>query len=185
MVIVGRLVNIRAIEEYDLDYLKDIINDGDLEEMENSCKYPLSSAQQKKWFDNTSTDYANGKFIIETKEHQRVGYTCLLNVAPENRSAHTGIKLYGDGVRGRGYATDAVMAMMRYAFEYMNLHRLEGFCIDYNNNSKKLYIDRCGWKNEGIKREAIYKNNEYHDLHIMGILKSEYKELIEKKHYWD
>ena len=77
------------------------------------------------------------------------------------------------------------MAVMRYAFEELQLNRLDGAIIDYNEASKRLYCDKCGWQVEGVQRNAIFKSNEYHDRLIVGILREEYFELVRQNSYWD
>ena len=52
----------------------------------------------------------------------------------------------------------------------------------YNTASKRLY-EKCGWYEEGIKKKAIYRNGEYHDLAICGILKEEYLEAKKRLGY--
>lgn len=87
--------------------------------------------------------------------------------------------------RGKGIAQDAVMTLMRYAFKELNLNRLDGAIIEYNKPSQKLYIDRCGWKIEGVKRKSIFKNGEYHDNIMVSILAEEYEKLVKETKYWD
>ena len=46
--------------------------------------------------------------------------------------------------------------------------------LESNNRAIALY-DKLGFKKEGIKREAVYKNGEFVNMIFMAILKSEYK----------
>lgn len=65
------------------------------------------------------------------------------------------------------------MAIMKYAFEELQLVRLDGSWVDYNLASIAMY-QKCGWTIEGTKRKAIFKRGEYHDLHIGGIVADDY-----------
>ena len=176
MIISGERVNIRAIEYEDLDFLKDIMNSPELEKMENGFYFPVSRGRQEQWYQEYLRSQSDNRFIIETKEGRQIGYTCLLNIDWKNRKAHTGIKLYGMENYGKGFGTDSVLSIMKFAFYEMQLNRLEGFIIDYNHASKKLYLDKCGWKIEGVQREAVFKNGQYHDLIMVASLKSEFIE---------
>ena len=51
--------------------------------------------------------------------------------------------------------TDTVMAIMKYAFEELQLNRLDGTIIEYNEPSRRLYYDKCGWMVEGVRRKAV------------------------------
>lgn len=103
----------------------------------------------------------------------------------ENRSAFHGIKIANKKFRSRGIGTDTVMAVMKYAFEELHLNRLDGSIIKYNEASRKLYCDKCGWVVEGVKRKSAFKMNEYHDELLVGILREEYLDLTNKTKYWE
>lgn len=83
-----------------------------------------------------------------------------------------------------GYAVDTVMAIMKYAFEELGLNRLDGSMIEYNVASLKMYIGKCGWKEEGRQRNWYFRKNQYWDRIMVGITKEDYFELIEKNGYW-
>jgi RimJ/RimL family protein N-acetyltransferase len=76
------------------------------------------------------------------------------------------------------------MAIERYAFDELGLHRLDSSWFDENIASKGLYT-KCGWKVEGVRRSCVYKHGEWRDLSMVGILESDYRELIGKNHYWE
>ena len=56
----------------------------------------------------------------------------------------------------------------------MNLHRVELEVFDYNPRARAMY-EKAGFKLEGTKRDAIYINNEFHDVYIMSILEEEFR----------
>lgn len=180
----GKKVVLRAMELSDCELVKDMFNDPDMENLVVGWAYPLSSYAQQKWFENHYNDQNNFRFIIETKEDGAVGIATLTNIDWKNKRAAHGIKLANKERRAKGIGTDAVMAIMRYAFDELGLHRLDGSWFDNNEASKHLYV-KCGWSPEGTRREYIYKNGKYRDLVIVGILASDYYELIKKNHYWE
>jgi RimJ/RimL family protein N-acetyltransferase len=77
------------------------------------------------------------------------------------------------------------MTVMRYCFEELNLNRLDGSIIEYNVPSQKLYINKCGWRIEGKKRQSVFKGNMFHDELFVAILKEEYEQLVKDSKYWD
>lgn len=183
MNIFGKVVTLRAIEEKDLDMLMGIMNDPEVEKMVVGWAFPISINQQKDWFIK-SINSSDRRFIIETQEDGAVGLATLGQFDWKNRIAFHGIKIGNDKFRAKGIGTDTVMAIMRYAFDELQLNRLDGAILDYNMASEKLYCSKCGWKIEGVRRQYVYKNGKYHDLKIVGIIKEQYKELIEKNSYW-
>ena len=83
----------------------------------------------------------------------------------------SGIRMSGE--KGKGYGTDAVMALMEYAFDELRLVRLDTTIIEYNLISQKLY-KKCGWDIEGVKKKAIYREGKHYDLFVAGITNDEY-----------
>ncbi|WP_203332247.1 GNAT family N-acetyltransferase [Planococcus beigongshangi] len=185
MNISGKVVTLRAIEEGDQELLRDMVNDPGIEKMVGGYSFPVSKIQQEKWFLANTNTQNDIRLIIETNEDGAIGFANIVDIDWKNRSAFHGIKIANKKFRSRGIGTDTVMAVMRYAFEELQLNRLDGTIIKYNEPSTKLYCDKCGWKVEGIKRKAVFKSNEYHDELMVGILKEEYIELIEKNNYWE
>ena len=172
MNILGQKVVLRALEEADMPYLLDMINDPEMEYMVVGWSFPNSSNQQKAWFERVDGDNKNLRFAIEYEGHF-VGVSTLVKIDWKNRSADHGIKLHQAAPKGVGIGTDAVYATMKYAFEELQLNRLYGSILDYNVASQKLYA-KCGWKAEGLFRQSIFKRNEFHDEIPMAILKEDY-----------
>jgi len=185
MNILGKKVILRAVEEKDLEKLRIMANDSELERLAGGNAFPISMIEQQKWVDKVKNDPNNIYLIIETEEEETVGMATIINIDWRNRRAYHGIKIGNSENRIRGIGTDTVMAVMRYAFDELQLNRLDGSIIDYNIPSEKLYCEKCGWKQEGIQRQYIFKNGKYHDLKIVGILKEEYYTLIERTKYWE
>lgn len=175
MGIMGKKVYLRAMEVEDMDIYRDMINDSEVSRMVVGWSFPVSKKEQNDWYNRVVGDI-NKRFTICMKDSdQAVGMVTLTNIDWVNRSAFHGIKLHPSCPKGQGVGTDAVMTLMEYAFNQLNLHRLDGEWFLYNTASKKLY-EKCGWHEEGIKKDAIFRDGAFHDLAITGILKDEFLE---------
>lgn len=183
MNIFGKFVVLRAIEQSDMSMMREMMNDPSIEELVVGWAWPVSEYSQEKWFQTSANNGNDFRFIIEY-EGSAVGIVGLVDIDWKNRKAITSIKLHERCPKGKGIGTDSVMALERYAFDQLQLHRLEGAWLDYNIASEKLHL-KCGWSIEGIQRKAIYKNGKYHDLKVVGILSDDYYALTQKEHYWD
>ncbi len=95
-----------------------------------------------------------------------------------------GMRIFKGKKNTQGLAADAWMTLLRYAFNELRLNRIGNSILEYNLMSQKIY-ESVGFKVEGRKRKAIYKNGRFNDLIIMGCLKSDYEELIASNHYWE
>lgn len=185
MDIKGKFVKLRAIEIEDQNLLRNMINDPEIEQMVGGYSFPISMDQQINWYNLHSNNQNNLRLIIETEEDGAIGFANIVDIDWKNRSAFHGIKLSNKKFRSKGIGMDTVMAIMRYSFEELQLNRLDGTIINYNEASRKLYCDKCGWVIEGTRRRAKFKTNDYHDELIVGILREEYFALVNKLKYWE
>ena len=75
-----------------------------------------------------------------------------------------------------GYGTDAITTLLRYAFDEMNLHRVWLEVLDDNTRGIACYR-KCGFVEEGRKRQDRYRSGSYHDTLVMGVLEDEFRAL--------
>ncbi len=78
--------------------------------------------------------------------------------------------------QGKGFGKETVKLMIEYAFDILNMHRIQLHVTTENTAAIKAY-ERNGFLIEGLLREAMYGQGEYHDFHLMGILKKDYLKL--------
>ena len=181
----GKKVTLRAVEERDLEMLKELTNSPDFERMIVGWSFAVSSKDQIEWFQNCKQGLDRLRFTIETEEDGAVGLIGLRDIDWKNGSAiGLGMRIAKTNLRTRGLATDAWMTLFRYAFDELRLNRIVGSYIEYNKASARV-CEKVGFKIEGVQREAVYKNGKFHDVVSLGCLKSDYETLISKNHYWE
>lgn len=169
----GEKVLLRAVEIEDMDFLRNMLNNKDIEHDVIGWSFPVSKYEQQLWYESQIKNKKNIRYIIEV-EKESIGMATLTDIDWKNRKARQGIKLLS-GSRGKGYGTDSIKTVMKYAFEELQLNRLYASILEYNIASRKLF-EKCGWKEEGVLRKSIFKNNKYNDEIMVGILKNEYEE---------
>lgn len=184
MNIEGRNIVLRAIEDEDLDLLQKWANNPEIQYWLGGWHFPTNMNDQKKWFSGLSVGSNHQRFAIETKDLGLIGTANLVDIDWKNRNAFHGMLLGDKDIRGKGYGVDTVMAVLKYAFEELGLNRLDGSMIEYNEASLKMYIQKCGWKEEGRQKNWYFRKNRYWDKIIVGITKEDYFALIEKNNYW-
>lgn len=181
MILKGKKVTLRAIEESDLEILRELMNDPDVEKMTAGRNFPVSSFEQRKWFEinGKSTDKLL-RLVIETEKDGAVGTVCIGDFDWINRVAHrTDIKIMESRVTESGIAVDAMNTLFKYAFDVLNLNRVEGSVLDYNKPAIAM-AKMIGYEFEGTQRQAVYKNGEYHDLILLSMLRDDYREGVRK-----
>ncbi|MFC4639978.1 GNAT family N-acetyltransferase [Deinococcus hohokamensis] len=185
MNIKGKKVILRAVERGDLELLHRWANDPDIGQMLGGWHFPGSMDYQEQWFTSLKSDQRNQRFAIETPDLGLVGTANLVDIDWKNGHAHHGMLLGDKDLRGKGYGVDVIMAVMRYAFEELRLHRLDGSIIEYNQPSYRVYVEKCGWVVEGRQREWFFRQNRRWDRLIVGVTRDDYARLLEQNRYWD
>lgn len=185
MILKGKIVTLRAVEEEDLEMLRELSNSPDFEKMVIGWALPISKNDQKKWFENCKNDSSIIRYIIETKEDGAVGMVGFRDIDWKNGTASgLGMRVAKTNLKNKGIATDAMMTLLRYGFEELRLHRINGRTLEYNGASLHV-LQKVGYKIEGTQRQVIFKNGKYNDIVILGCLKSDYEKLVSENHYWD
>jgi len=156
-------------------------NDPEIQNWLGGWHFPTNMNDTQKWFASLSVSSLNQRFSIHTEELGLIGTANLVDIDWKNKNAFHGMLLGDKEIRGKGFAVDTVMAIMKYAFEELGLNRLDGSIIEYNEASIKMYVGKCGWKREGIKRNWYFRNNRYWDCILVGVTREDYFQLINEQ----
>jgi RimJ/RimL family protein N-acetyltransferase len=133
---------------------------------------PISHAQEEKWFERKLEEEDSELFAIETLDGKHIGNIELFDVHHIHRQAELGVVLGEKSYWGQGYGSDAIRALLRFAFEELNLHRVQLRVYEDNARGRRAY-EKCGFQLEGRLRDAVYRRGRYYDVLMMGILDHE------------
>jgi RimJ/RimL family protein N-acetyltransferase len=172
----GKKVRIRAIEKKDIDEIMKWVNDPEVKS-NLLMRYPVSQYQEERWIEAAlATDNQRNKtFALETKDGVYLGGIGLHQIDWENSNAEVGIVIGKKEYWNKGYGTDAMMAMLNFGFNQMNLHRIYLRVFEFNQRGIRSY-EKCGFKREGILRQDRYRQGQYYNTIMMGILKEEFQQ---------
>ena len=136
---------------------------------------PIALSGQDRWYDAYLSRGDSLIFIIIPQgQEKRVGMVSLDRIDHHNQSAEYGRMLIADPAdQGKGYALDATLTLLRYAFMDLNLNRL--YLKVFADNSRAIHLyEHCGFQHEGIEREAIFLGGFFHNIVLMAILRNEF-----------
>jgi RimJ/RimL family protein N-acetyltransferase len=174
----GRIVRLRALEPTDAERAFKWINDREVTQF-LMARYPMSLAAERDWITNASkpSEFGEARFAIETKDEQvHIGMCGLHRATPEDRHCELGIMIGDKSYWNGGYGTDAMLTVLRFAFDQMNLHKVALGVFDFNERAQTVYR-RCGFVEEGRAREEVFKNGRYIDVVRMSVLRREFEAL--------
>lgn len=140
---------------------------------------PLSAARMKRRLEKIEKEQEEKRstfyFNLRTLDGERlVGYARLFYIEWTHSTAFLEL-LIGDAQdRSRGYGSDALQLLLRYAFAELNLHRAAVEVPAYNPAALRFF-QKAGFTNEVCRRQALYRDFHAWDLHMLGLLQDEWQ----------
>lgn len=168
-------VMLRSVRMSDCDSFLKWLNDP---EVISSLGFylPVTEMAEKKWIES----YGQNKnslevmFVIETIEDPRpIGFCVINKINYKDRNAEFTIVIGESEKWSKGLGSEASKLIIGFAFNQLNLHRIYTGAYDFNQKSISM-LKRLGFEEEGCQRQAVYKNGEYHNVILFGLLKEEF-----------
>jgi len=102
-----------------------------------------------------------------------IGWCGLTRRNPDYRSASMGFCL-DDAAWGHGYATEAAGALLQWAFDTLDLNRVQAEA-DTRNAASARVLEKLGFVCEGTLREDCVVNGEVSDSWVFGLIRREWR----------
>lgn len=119
-------------------------------------------------------DGSGARFAIETlRTRAFIGWCSTFRWNPVYRSLGIGYCL-DEPAWGKGYATEAVGAMLHWAYDALDLNRVEAE-LDTRNAASARVLEKLGFEREGLRREDCVVDGEVSDSWIYGLLRRDWK----------
>jgi RimJ/RimL family protein N-acetyltransferase len=131
---------------------------------------PTDGIAFSNWLSGFATDLSRVFFAIRVAgTAQAVGFLLLNNIHLVNRCADLGIRIGREGDRGRGIGTAAVSLGLTYAWDHLNLARVQLRVLADNARAVRAY-QAAGFAIEGCHVHATYIGGTWHDTLTMAAL---------------
>ncbi|WP_173917507.1 GNAT family N-acetyltransferase [Halobacillus sp. Marseille-Q1614] len=155
---------IRASWEEDSEYLRNLDTD---------IAYPRSTDQLGE---ERKTSSNSKYFRLRTvSDDTLIGFVVIHSIEWNNRTGSLAIGIGNPLFQNKGYGSEALQLILRYAFHELNLNRVGLDVIGYNRRAICAY-QKAGFIEEGCIRSAVYRDGKFSDRIYMGILRSEWEE---------
>jgi RimJ/RimL family protein N-acetyltransferase len=82
--------------------------------------------------------------------------------------------------RRKGYGTQALKMLLRYAFGELNLYRVTAVVPAYNEGAIRLF-QKFGFVEEIRRRKALNRDGEFWDIIAFGLLNSEWRDQVNSR----
>ena len=172
----GTLARLEPIALHHLDGLCQAIKDGELwklfftriphiDEVDDFFQDAMNVQEAGDGLVFVTTDKATGRVA---------GSTRFFRTSWENKRVEIGFTFIGKTYQRSGINTEAKLLMLKYAFDTLDMNRVE-FLTDYLNLRSRNAILRLGAKQEGVLRNHILMpDGRVRDSVIFSIIKSEW-----------
>jgi len=171
-ILLGKNINLRALEPEDLDFLYATENDETFWQI-SSTQTPYSKYILKKYIENSHQDIYEAKqyrFVICNTENMPIGMIDLFDFNPQHHRVGVGILILPKH-RSKGYSKEALELIIDYAFEYLNVHQIFANITSDNLNSIALF-KKFKFKLVGTKKDWVYSNSDYKNENLYQLIKS-------------
>ncbi len=171
----GEKIYLRPIEENDLnENYQSWFNDEEVCQFNSHHRFPNYRQDMESYYQEVIKSKNHLILAIIDKESDKhIGNISLQEISGVDHSAEFAIIIGDKEAWGKGVGREAARLIIEHGFGQLNLHRIYCGTSEENIGMQKL-ADALGFKQEGILREAMFKNGGYKNIFLYGILKDEF-----------
>lgn len=132
----------------------------------------FTSKQTREWIDKSlPTSYFFSIYALT--ENKLIGGVDLNGINWSARTSWIGIGIGDRNYWGRGYGREAMRLAIQFAFDELNLRRINLNVFEYNKRAFLAY-QKLGFVEEGRYRSWLHRGGRRWDLIFMGLLRSDW-----------
>lgn len=148
--------------------------------METSPARPMSAAIVKKQYEKLEKQIEEDKnlyhFMIRAMTDDRlIGKAVIQWIEWTNGNGMLRLGIGAADDRRKGYGTQALQMLLRFAFGELNLYRVTAIVAEYNEGAIAL-LHKFGFVQEVCRRKSLERDGRRWDLYIFGLLNEEWQQ---------
>ncbi len=134
---------------------------------------PLSIEALREYVAGRAADSSSVFLAIALRDADRhIGNIKIGSIDWIHRVADVGLLIGEKDCWGKGYATEAIQLVTKYAFGVLNLRRLTAGAYEPNIGSIRAF-ERAGYSREGTRRHHYFYEGRYVDGVLLGIVRQD------------
>ncbi|OGO21608.1 MAG: hypothetical protein A2Y54_10210 [Chloroflexi bacterium RBG_16_51_16] len=152
--------------------------------MELKPARPLTPAMVRKEYESIEKQMDEDKniiyFTVRARPDDRlIGKAVIEWIDWSNGNGWLRIGIGAPQDRRKGYGTQVLGLLLRYAFAEINLYRVTALVPEYNQGARRLF-EKFGFVEEVRRRKALNRDGEFWDLISYGLLVSEWQPSVDR-----
>jgi RimJ/RimL family protein N-acetyltransferase len=168
-------VRLRRAERGDLDFLLELMTHDEVEPFMAAIRPRDREGLAAEIERSQAEPQEFGRFVIEVEdggEWQRGGLMGFEVANRRSRIANLGSLAVHPSFRGRRLADEAAQLFQRHLLDNLGYHRLQLEIYGFNERAQS-HAERAGFVREGVRRKAYWRNDEWVDGVIYGLVRED------------
>ena len=176
MVIRGKKVSLKSVEQDDIELIRQWRNSSDVNQY-FIFRGHITQAQQKRWYETISTSGSDHYFLIIV-DHKPIGLIYTKDIDWECREAETGMFIADEDYRNSLISFEASYLNGRYFFRHLNLLKNRAQTLASNKRALR-YNKSLGFKEVGIKEVPI--DGELTQIVLFELTRDDYDKMERRR----
>lgn len=136
---------------------------------------PKTTTEMTRWLEELGKDETAFAFAVRpVGDEQLLGYAEIDGIVWQHGVCGVGIGIGDSADWGKGYGAETARLVLAFAFDELNMHRVQATVFSYNERSLAL-VERVGFRREGTYREFLQRDGKRFDMHLYGLLRREWQ----------
>jgi UDP-4-amino-4,6-dideoxy-N-acetyl-beta-L-altrosamine N-acetyltransferase len=171
--LVGSFTRLRILDSGDASYLRQLRNHPQTVAQYQSRHF-ISDVAQDSFVRSLATSHEHLYFIAESISDQKpFGCLFIRNIDHRNQRGENGIFLDPDRGTTGVETLEAASLLLRYEFEYLNLHKILGEVIATNRVGIR-FNEMLGFQQDGVRRRHVFVDGRFEDLIQFALFRDEF-----------
>lgn len=176
----GSTVTLTALDPANAEVVRAWLHDPRINEWLAAGHVPISAAAERAFYEQAERDRGRAAahhFEIHASDDMRLlGQCSLMNIDLIDRHGELGIFIGEPTEHRKGFGSDALIALLRFAFHTIGLRTARIRAVTGNERAITLYRS-IGFSVAGLFREARYVRGRFHDVALLDMTREEFDTL--------
>lgn len=175
-IFIGEHIRLTAVTKEDVPALARWHDDaGFLRLLNADIARPQTGDDVTKWLEEAHKSPNGYLFAIRSQPgDELLGFIELDGILWNHGFGWLGIGIGDRAHWGQGIGGEALRLALNYAFNELNLHRVQLTVFEYNDRAIAVY-EKLGFQREGVYRESLYRDGVRYDMYLYGLLRREWE----------
>lgn len=172
----GEIIGLRAVEEKDLDQLKDWRNITSFRKNFREVR-ELNSVNQDSWLKTTNSSSNDFMFVFENlSTNEIIGAGGLLYINWIIRSADFSFYIGWKEkyIDNDGFAKEATELLISYGFNNLNLNKIWMELYEFDTAKLDFFMNKFNFKLDGVLRDNCFEEGKYWNSKIISLTKNDF-----------